>query len=86
MALVAPGSRGRVRLRSADPRHKPLIDPAYLSDGADIEPLVTGLEMAREFASVRPLAKLCASELAPGGEVRTDAEIRDFIRRSLTTA
>ncbi|HTS98237.1 MAG TPA: GMC family oxidoreductase N-terminal domain-containing protein [Streptosporangiaceae bacterium] len=86
VALIAPGSRGRVRLRSADPRHKPLIDPAYLSAGSDIEPLVTGLEMAREFASARPLARLCASEQAPGDEIRTDAELRDFIRRTLTTA
>src|SRR6266567_318020 len=28
ITLVAVGSRGRIRLRSADPRHKPAIDPA----------------------------------------------------------
>jgi choline dehydrogenase len=85
VTLVAAGSRGQVRLRSADPRHKPVIDPAYLSDGADIEPLVAGVQMAREFASARPVSRLCRSELAPGGDVRTDAEIRDFIRHNLTT-
>jgi choline dehydrogenase len=85
VALVAVGSRGQVRLRSADPRHKPVIDPAYLSDAADIEPLVTGIQLARDFASARPMSKMCRSELAPGGDVRTDAEIRDFIRHNLTT-
>jgi choline dehydrogenase-like flavoprotein len=85
VSLVAPGSRGRVRLHSADPRHKPLIDPAYLSDASDIEPLVTGIQMAREFAAARPMAKICRSELAPGDAVRTDPEIREFVRRSLTT-
>jgi choline dehydrogenase len=85
VALVAVRSRGRIRLRTADPRHKPLIDPAYLSDGADIEPLVTGVQMARDFAAARPMSKICASELAPGDDVRTDAEIRDFIRHHLTT-
>jgi choline dehydrogenase len=85
VGLVAVGSRGRIRLRSADPRHKPLIDPAYLSDAADIEPLVTGIRMAREFATARPMSKICADELAPGDGVRTEAEIRDFIRRNLTT-
>jgi choline dehydrogenase len=85
VALVAVGSRGHIRLRSADPRHKPLIDPAYLSDGADIEPLVTGIRMAREFAAARPISKIAASELAPGDEARTDAEIRSFIRQNLTT-
>jgi choline dehydrogenase len=85
IALVAVGSRGQVRLAGADPRHKPLIDPAYLSDGADIEPLVAGVQMAREFASARPMSKICKSELAPGADVRSDAEIRNFIRHNLTT-
>jgi choline dehydrogenase len=85
VTLVAVGSRGQVRLRSADPRHKPVIDPAYLSDAADIEPLVTGIQLAREFASALPMAKVCTSELAPGDDVRTDAEIKDFIRHNLTT-
>ena len=41
--------------------------------------------MAREFASARPMSKMCTSELAPGDGVRADAEIRDFIRHNLTT-
>jgi choline dehydrogenase len=41
--------------------------------------------MAREFAAARPMSKICTDELAPGEEVRTDAEIRDFIRHNLTT-
>jgi choline dehydrogenase len=86
VALVAVRSRGQVRLASSDPRHKPVIDPAYLSDGADIEPLVAGIQMAREFASARPMSKICRSELAPGDDARSDAEIRDFIRRDLTTS
>ena len=86
IALVAVGSRGQIRLRSTDPRHKPVIDPAYLSDGADIEPLVAGIQMAKQIASARPMSKICKSELAPGDDFRTDAEIRDFVRHNLTTA
>ena len=85
ITLVSVGSRGRIRLRTDDPRHKPLIDPAYLSDGADMEPLVEGIRMAREFASAVPLAKICKAELSPGIDVRTDTELRDFIRRDLAT-
>jgi choline dehydrogenase len=85
VTLVAVGSRGQVRLRGSDPRHKPLIDPAYLSVGSDIEPLVTGVKMAREFAAARPMSKICRSELSPGADVQTDAEIRAFIRQNLTT-
>ena len=85
VTLVSVGSRGLVRLRSSDPRHKPAIDPAYLSDGADIDPLVSGLRMAREFAAAGPMAKLCTVELAPGPGVRTDTELREYIRRDLGT-
>jgi choline dehydrogenase len=85
IALVEVGSRGRVWLRSADPRHKPAIDPAYLSDGSDIEPLVEGVRIARAFATNGPLAKACKSELSPGPEVRSEPDIRAFIRRDLGT-
>ena len=60
ITLVAPGSRGRVQLRSADPRHKALIDPAYLSDISDLDPLLRAIGLAREFAAARPMAKVCS--------------------------
>jgi choline dehydrogenase len=85
VTLVSVGSRGFVRLRSSDPRHKPAIDPAYLSDSADIDPLLSGVRMAREFAAAAAMAKLCTVELAPGPGVRTDADVREFIRRDLGT-
>jgi choline dehydrogenase len=85
ITLVDVGSRGRIGLRSADPRHKPAIDPAYLSDGADIAPMVEGVRMAREFAVASPMAKVCTEELAPGPAVHTDAEVREWIRRDLGT-
>jgi choline dehydrogenase len=85
ITLLEVGSRGRVFLRSGDPRHKPAIDPGYLSDGADIEPLVEGVRMAREFAAAGPLAKICSAEHSPGPDVHTDAQVREFIRRDLGT-
>jgi choline dehydrogenase len=85
VTLVAVGSRGTIRLRSSDPRHKPAIDPAYLSDGADLDPLVKAIRMAREFAAARPLSKICKSELAPGAELRSDTELREFIRADIST-
>jgi choline dehydrogenase len=85
ITLVDVGSRGRIRLHSADPRHKPAIDPSYLSDATDIDPLVEGVRMAREFACAAPLAKICKSELSPGPEVRSDSAVREFIRRDLGT-
>ncbi|HJZ06526.1 MAG TPA: GMC oxidoreductase, partial [Trebonia sp.] len=85
VALVDVGSRGRIWLRSNDPRHKPAIDPAYLSDSTDIAPLVEGVRMAREFAAAASLAKVCTEEVAPGPGAHTDAEVREWIRREIGT-
>jgi len=85
ITLLDVRSRGTIRLRSADPRHKPAIDPGYLADRADLPPLLAGITMAREFAAARPLSKLCAAELAPGPDLRTDAQLRDFVRQGIST-
>ena len=85
VTVLTVASRGSVRLRSTDPRHKPAIDPGYLYASEDIDPLVSGLRMARDFAASPALARHVSGELAPGPEVRSDAELREFIRRDLGT-
>jgi len=85
VTLVDVRSRGRIMLRSGDPRHKPLIDPGYLADPADLEALVKAVVMARDIAGRKPLRKMCAAEEAPGAGLRTDADIGDFVRRDVTT-
>jgi choline dehydrogenase len=85
ITLVAVGSRGRIRLHSSDPRHKPAIDPMYLSDMADLDPLLRGIALAREFAAARPLSKICKTELAPGDAVRSETDLIDWIRGDLGT-
>jgi choline dehydrogenase len=85
ITLVAVGSRGRIRLRSTDPRHKPAIDPAYLSDMTDLDPLLRAIAQVREFAAARPMSKICQAELAPGDGVRTETELIDWIRSDITT-
>jgi choline dehydrogenase len=85
VTLVDVRSRGRIWLRSADPRHKPVIDPGYLTDTADLEALVNAVGMVRQIAAVKPLRKMWAAEEAPGSELRGGADIRDFVRRDVTT-
>jgi choline dehydrogenase len=85
VGLVDVASRGRVRLRSADPRHRPAIDPGYLSDERDSRALAAGLKLVREFVTARPMAEICSSELAPGAHVRSDAELLDYVRHSVVT-
>ena len=85
VTLVDVASRGRIRLASRDPRHRPLIDPGYLSDVRDLNALAVGVRMARDYGTAAPMAKICSAELAPGDGVSTDHEMRDYIRGSVVT-
>jgi choline dehydrogenase len=85
ITLVSVGSRGKIRLHSNDPRHKPAIDPAYLSDMADFDPLLRAIGLARQIAAQRPMSKICAAELAPGVDLTSQTELMDWIRSSITT-
>ncbi len=87
VTLVDVASRGRIRLRSADPRHRAAIDPGYLSDGDDRDAatLLTGVKMAREFATARSMARVCATELTPGTHLTRDADLATYLSRSVVT-
>jgi choline dehydrogenase len=68
--LMAPKSRGSVRLRSADPDDPPLIDSAHLRHPDDLARTVDALVEARRIARSEPLAALVTgAELAPGPAV-----------------
>jgi choline dehydrogenase len=85
VGLVDVASRGRLKLASRDPRHRPLIDPGYLSDVRDLSALAVGVRMARDYGTAAPLSKVCETELAPGDGVHTDHEMRDYIRGALVS-
>jgi choline dehydrogenase len=84
VVAVAPRSRGRVTIRSADPLGSPFIDPDFLADESDVEVLVTGVRLARDIAAQEPFAKLVAAEVAPGPDV-DDERLRDWVRTSVAT-
>jgi choline dehydrogenase-like flavoprotein len=71
--LLAPKSRGWVRLRSADPTAKPRILTNSLAEADDVASLVAGMELAREVMAQQPLAAKVRRELLPGDDV-TDLE------------
>jgi choline dehydrogenase len=81
--LVDVHSRGSVRLRSADPTWKPAIDAGYLTDERDVDALVSGVEKAREIASVGPLAAVLAEEWSPGGTVHGREALRRVVRETV---
>lgn len=83
--VVRPASRGSLRLASPDPEAEPLIDPRYMSCGADVDAMVAALELCREIGRQQPLAEWKPTELYPGPEIRTRDELRDYVRRTAIT-
>jgi choline dehydrogenase-like flavoprotein len=81
--LLQPKSRGTVRLASADPYAKPVIDPRYLSDPADIGTLVSGLRIAQRVASASVLAPWAEAVFPP--KDASDEELAAFVRKDIGT-
>ncbi|GAA4634874.1 GMC family oxidoreductase N-terminal domain-containing protein [Actinoallomurus vinaceus] len=79
---VAVASRGSVTLRSADPRWKPLIDPNYLAETADLDVLVAGVRQAREITATGPMARIVGGEYAPGEDA---GDLAKWVRREVVT-
>ncbi len=82
VTVVEVASRGRITLRSADPRWKPVIDPDYLAEEADMDVMLAGMAQARDICSTAPLVKITAGEFAPG-EFADD--LPDWVRGQVTT-
>jgi choline oxidase len=80
-------SQGSVRLRDADPRSRPLIDPAYFTDPDDYDLRIMrqGVQIAREISHEAPLRDWIRRELAPGPDIRDGRELDDFIRLTAST-
>ncbi len=81
--VLDPRSVGTVKLRSADPRDPPAIDPCYLTDpdGHDAALLLYGLRLARRILAQEPLAQFVDSEIEPGEGATSDEALLAHVRR-----
>jgi len=84
--LLHPGSRGKVSLRSADPRDKPRIQLNLLQAEADRTGLRNIVKFVRRFFATAPASELVAQELSPGPQVGDDAAIDAWVRANVRTA
>jgi choline dehydrogenase len=76
---------GEVTLRSADPRDPPSINFRYFAEGdagydEDLNAVVDGVRFVREVMEPLRRGNLIAEEEIPGPHVRTDDQIREFVR------
>ena len=79
--FLQPKSRGRVRLRSADPRDPPRIQLNLLTEPGDVEGMLRAIALSRRIYAQGPLNEVIRREALPGAEVTTDADLRDHLRR-----
>lgn len=84
---LRPKSRGHLELASADPRDKVRIFANYLSDegGEDLRLMVEAVRLSRELLDQPALREFRAGPLIPSTELRSDAEIVEFIRAKAET-
>ena len=83
--LQRPGSRGRVKIRSADPAAAPAIDLNYLDDANDIATIREGIRISRQLFAQPAFNPYRGEEYQPGAAAQSDADLDAYIRREITS-
>jgi choline dehydrogenase len=83
VSLMAPFSRGSLRLAGTVPGAAPVIDPRYYTDPRDLDMMVAGLRAAREIGSADALAPWRGPEALPGPGVAGEEQLRAYLRRNI---
>jgi choline dehydrogenase len=79
---VNPESRGAIALRSPDPRDPPRIFANYLATEFDKDTTIAGVRMMREVVAQPAFDGLRGRELAPGPDVRSDRELKTWLKQA----
>jgi choline dehydrogenase len=82
---LRPESRGFVRIKSADPKEPPAIQPRYLSSAHDRDTLLAGIKLLRRIMGQAAMRRYIAEERAPGPRCTSDADLLAFARASGST-
>ena len=87
-ALMAPQSRGWIRLASNNPTDAPRIHLAHLTDADDLERMLDAVTEARRLARSKPVAAITAGqELSPGPAIPTEDRLAlaAWVRSAVST-
>lgn len=79
--VVRPMSRGWVKLASANPTDKPLINPNYLGAESDRKRLAQAVQIARDIFATKAFSEWVGPELMPGPDFK-DTDLEDFVRKN----
>lgn len=78
--VVRPMSRGWIKLASANPADKPLVNPNYLGAVSDRERLLQAVKLAREIFATKAFSEWVGTEMLPGPEFKTEDQLREFVK------
>jgi len=84
--LLHPDSRGELLLRSAEPHDPVRIHYNFFSAPNDLPTLREGVRRGRDVAYQQAMAPFRGVETLPGPEVKTEAEVDAWIRKTVITA
>ncbi len=79
-------TRGRIRIKSRDPKQHPSMVFNYLTTANDRREWVEAVRVARDILNQPAFAPYNDGELSPGPSVETDDEILDWVRADAETA
>jgi choline dehydrogenase len=85
VSQMRPYSRGRIRLKSKDPRAHPAIHFNYLDDQRDVKEMVDGIKRTREMAQQKPWDEFRSASLDSDLEGASDAGIASWLRQNANT-
>jgi choline dehydrogenase len=85
VAYVRPKSRGRLLLKSTDPRQAPAMYANYLAEKNDEDGLLAGVKWVRRIFQTEPVKSRVLGEDSPGDACRTDDDLRDFLHKTAST-
>ena len=82
-SVVAPASRGTVRLASARPDAAPLVDPGFLTAAADLDRMEAALSIIRRAAASAAMSELGLREIWPGPDASGGDGLRAWARSAV---
>ena len=77
---LRPESKGRIQIKSSDPRAYPAIHPNYLASPTDQLTVVDSLKFTRRLVDTAALKPYVVREHLPGSGIETDEELLDSAR------
>ncbi len=78
-----PASRGSIHIGSTDPVAPPVICANYLSHPDDMHAFLRGMHVARQVVAQSAFAPHIVRELRPGIAASSDAEIADYLVKTI---